>query len=125
MRLRFGGGFAFAHRIGAGRTPARPCGHRDDARASALPSLSAERSFARPSDTKIMQFHIITHAAGADLAGDPTFTLDRVWASKDGRDQEVSHLLDRTYGYRSVRELKWHLAARFGLSPRSVAVEGR
>ena len=105
--------------------PARPCDHRDEVRASAVPFLSAERSFARPSDTKIMQFHIITHAAGADLAGDPTFTLDRVWASKDGRDREVSHLLDRTYGYRSVRELKWHLAERFGLSPRSVAVEGR
>ena len=71
-----------------------------------------------------MQFRIITNQAGSDMAGDPTFTLDRVWMAEDRGPREVSHLLDRTYGYRSLRELQWHLAARFGLAPRAVGVEG-
>ena len=45
-----------------------------------------------------------------------TFTIKRIW--QDGSDREggtdVSHLLDRTYRYRSLRELRWHLADRFG-----------
>jgi len=34
--------------------------------------------------------------------------------------REVSHLVDRSYAYHSPRELKWHLAERFGLPVRSV-----
>jgi hypothetical protein len=36
---------------------------------------------------------------------------------------EITHLFDRTYGYRSLRELAWHLADRFDLSPKAVQVE--
>lgn len=71
-----------------------------------------------------MQFDIITNIAGTDQAGEPVFTLERVFASGGGRDREVSHLLDRTYGYHSLREVRWHLADRFGLPPHSVGVRG-
>jgi len=71
-----------------------------------------------------MRFRITTTKAGADMAGDPTFTLERVWMAGERGAREVSHLLDRTYGYRSLREVQWHLAERFGLAPRAVGIEG-
>ena len=41
-----------------------------------------------------------------------------------GRRQiEVTHLLDRKYGYRSARELRWHLAERFELPQESVQLD--
>lgn len=43
-----------------------------------------------------------------------TFTIDRLWRRQKGRRTEVSHLLDRTYAYHSVRELQWYLAEKFG-----------
>ncbi|HEV2560179.1 MAG TPA: AsnC family transcriptional regulator [Microvirga sp.] len=71
-----------------------------------------------------MQFQIVTNHAGSDLSGDPTFTLERVFASGTEGRRDVSHLLDRTYGYRSLREVQWHLADRFGVQPRNVRVHG-
>jgi hypothetical protein len=35
---------------------------------------------------------------------------------------DVSHLIDSTYDYRSPRELRWHLAERFGLAPQAVSL---
>jgi hypothetical protein len=46
-----------------------------------------------------------------------TFEVRRLWRKDDGRDTDISHLVDRTYAYRSLRELRWHLAERFGLAP--------
>jgi hypothetical protein len=34
--------------------------------------------------------------------------------------KDVSHLIDRTYDYASPRELRWHLAERFGTSPQGL-----
>ena len=48
---------------------------------------------------------------------DAAFKVGRLWRKHDGRDTDISHLIDRTYAYRSLRELRWHLAERFGLSP--------
>jgi hypothetical protein len=42
-----------------------------------------------------------------------TFRVARLWAHDAGEPAEVSHLIDRTYDYASVRELQWHLAERF------------
>jgi hypothetical protein len=42
-----------------------------------------------------------------------TFRVDRLWSHEADRSTEISHLIDRTYDYASVRELRWHLAARF------------
>ncbi len=49
-----------------------------------------------------------------------TFTIGRLWADQDNGMVEVTHLLDRTYRYRSARELQWHLADRFELPKESV-----
>jgi hypothetical protein len=35
---------------------------------------------------------------------------------------DVTHLVDRTYDYASPRELRWHLAERFELSPEAVTL---
>lgn len=56
--------------------------------------------------------------ASADEAG--TFKVERLWARQDNGRRDVSHLVDRSYGYHSPRELQWHLAERFGLPVRSV-----
>ena len=48
------------------------------------------------------------------------FKVDRLWARQDDNLRDVSHLVDRSYGYHSARELQWHLAERFGLPVRSV-----
>jgi hypothetical protein len=47
---------------------------------------------------------------GAEAA---TFRIGRLWRLDGDRENEVSHLVDRTYAYRSQRELHWHLAERF------------
>lgn len=44
---------------------------------------------------------------------EPTFRVGRLWRLDAGHTADVSHLIDRTYAYRSVRELRWHLAERF------------
>lgn len=42
-----------------------------------------------------------------------TFRVARLWSHEADRSTEISHLIDRTYDYASLRELRWHLAARF------------
>jgi hypothetical protein len=45
----------------------------------------------------------------------PTFKVGRLWSEEAGSRADLSHLIDKTYPYHSVRELKWHLAERFRL----------
>jgi hypothetical protein len=49
-----------------------------------------------------------------------TFTIHRLWKEEAERATEITHLFDRTYGYRSRRELAWHLADRFAVRPQAV-----
>ncbi|ACA19806.1 conserved hypothetical protein [Methylobacterium sp. 4-46] len=52
-----------------------------------------------------------------------TFHVDQISRVHDGNGPvDVSHLIDRSYGYHSSRELRWHLAERFGLTPNAVAL---
>lgn len=51
-----------------------------------------------------------------------TFHVDQINRFGDGGSTDVSHLIDKSYGYHSSRELRWHLAERFGLTPSAVAV---
>ena len=52
-----------------------------------------------------------------------TFHVDQISRFGEGkRPIDVSHLIDRSYGYHSSRELRWHLAERFGLKPNAVAL---
>lgn len=37
-------------------------------------------------------------------------------------DIDLSHLIDTSYNYHSPRELRWHLAERFGMAPEAVAL---
>jgi hypothetical protein len=51
-----------------------------------------------------------------------TFTINRLWRRDGEHESEVSHLLDRTYRYHSLRELTWHLADRFSVPIDDVAI---
>jgi hypothetical protein len=52
----------------------------------------------------------IRHSGTADAQ---TFQVAQLWSHDGKRTTEVSHLIDRTYGYHSQRELRWHLAELF------------
>ena len=67
-----------------------------------------------------MKFQYTPKSAGRSPQA--PFTLDRVWARDGDKEREVSHLLDRSYNYRSPRELQWHLAERFGQQATSIAL---
>ncbi len=43
------------------------------------------------------------------------FRVGKLKAVRKGNNQDLTHLLDRTYDYASQRELRWHLATRLGL----------
>ena len=51
-----------------------------------------------------------------------TFHVDQINRFGETGSTDVSHLIDKSYGYHSSRELRWHLAERFGLTPNAVAV---
>ena len=50
------------------------------------------------------------------------FRVERLTHGQSGGEVDVSHLIDRTYDYHSARELRWHLADRFGLPVQDVAL---
>ena len=56
------------------------------------------------------------------IAGAQTFQVDQLVRDKSGAAQDVSHLIDRTYRYRSPKELLWHLAERFDLPVHGVTL---
>ncbi|HVL72041.1 MAG TPA: hypothetical protein VM434_09170 [Beijerinckiaceae bacterium] len=51
---------------------------------------------------------------GSRSAEHPTFRVGRLWTRSAGGDTEVSEMIDRTYAWSSLRELRWYLADRFG-----------
>jgi hypothetical protein len=61
----------------------------------------------------------ISDPSAADAA---TFRIGRLVAERAGEATDVSHLIDCSYGYHSPRELKWHLADRFGLPVHAVVL---
>ena len=64
-----------------------------------------------------------TRRSGARLSFDaPTFQVDHLSRHAGSGAVDVSHLIDRTYDYRSPRELRWHLAERFGMAPQAVGL---
>lgn len=50
------------------------------------------------------------------------FRIGRLTAIRSGDENDVTHLVDRTYDYASPRELRWHLAERFNLPPHVVTL---
>lgn len=67
-----------------------------------------------------------THGPLGLRAETPTFTVDRLWATMPtiaDAPTDVSDRIDRTYRYRSLRELRWHLADRFDLPVAAIALE--
>ncbi|KMO44785.1 hypothetical protein VQ03_01250 [Methylobacterium tarhaniae] len=70
-----------------------------------------------------MNFTFSSHPAAPGAAIEPaTFQVQQIWQQVDDESREVSHLIDRTYRYHSVRELHWHLADRFSRPIRSLAL---
>jgi len=51
-----------------------------------------------------------------------TFQVEQIWQQVDDESLNVSHLIDRSYRYHSVRELRWHLADRFSSPVRSLGL---
>ncbi len=53
-----------------------------------------------------------------------TFRVGRLEqaATRGAKTTDLSHLIDTSYNYHSARELRWHLAERFGVAPEAVAV---
>lgn len=67
-----------------------------------------------------MQFEIqprVDHRPDGD-----TFTVTRLLAADGAAKRDLSHLIDRSYPYQSLRELRWHLAERFSLPLKGVEV---
>ncbi|WP_420813110.1 hypothetical protein [Methylobacterium currus] len=70
-----------------------------------------------------VNFTFISRSASAGAAIEPaTFQVQQIWQQVDDQSQDISHLIDRTYRYHSVRELHWHLADRFSRPIRSLAL---
>ncbi|GJD32292.1 hypothetical protein PMNALOAF_3561 [Methylobacterium adhaesivum] len=53
-----------------------------------------------------------------------TFRVDRLRqaAPRGTQTTDLSHLIDSSYNYHSARELRWHLADRFGMLPEAIAL---
>ncbi len=51
------------------------------------------------------------------------FRVERLTHDQTGSEVDVSHLIDRTYAYHSARELRWHLADRFGVAVHDVTLQ--
>jgi hypothetical protein len=68
----------------------------------------------------MMNFKFSPKRARTAHADGAAFRISRLWAHDGAAENEISHLVDRTYPYRSARELRWHLAERFGLPVESV-----
>jgi hypothetical protein len=61
-----------------------------------------------------MKFSFQASRATRPVADRPQgFRVARLWRHEGAASTEVSHLIDRTYDYASLRELRWHLADRF------------
>ena len=70
-----------------------------------------------------MNFIFISNSKRHSTAIEPdTFQVQQIWQQSDNERLDVSHLIDRTYGYHSVRELRWHLADRFSSPVRSLSL---
>jgi hypothetical protein len=109
--------------VAAGAVDPRPTGTRERERGP--PRFRAigarrvrRRHFIRQDNQKHMSFRFTPSPArhSRRLEG-ATFEVRRLWRKHGGRDTDITHLIDRTYAYRSLRELRWHLAERFGLAP--------
>ncbi|KMO30209.1 hypothetical protein ACQVP2_19185 [Methylobacterium aquaticum] len=70
-----------------------------------------------------MHFTFISQSPSpAQAIEPPTFQVRQIWQQVEDESREVSHLIDRTYRYHSVRELHWHLADRFSRPIHSLAL---
>ncbi|WP_407518628.1 hypothetical protein [Methylobacterium oryzisoli] len=70
-----------------------------------------------------MNFDFISNTdSKASISDIPTFQVQQIWQQLDDERVDVSHLIDRTYGYHSERELRWHLADRFSRPVRSLSL---
>lgn len=69
-----------------------------------------------------MQFEFHPHVAHRPESEAQTFTVARLYAAEGARKRDLSHMIDRSYAYQSMRELRWHLAERFALPLKGVEI---
>ncbi len=73
----------------------------------------------------MINFFFEANASRPPLPADSaTFRVARLWSQEAGSSTELSHMIDRTYDYNSVRELRWHLAERFARPLADLTLEG-
>ena len=80
-----------------------------------------------------MLFEYTRHRGGRSPVTDAaTFKVARLrkahladFEGQSDRGVDLTNLIDRSYNYHSPRELRWHLAERFGVAPSSVALRER
>ena len=59
----------------------------------------------------------------ASRHADGGFTVHKLWTQNAEQRTDLSDLVDRSYPYGSPRELRWHLAERFGLQPKDCVLK--
>lgn len=72
-----------------------------------------------------MTFEFRRHASAiSPVTNAATFRVDSVVETgARNASADLSHLIDPSYEYHSPRELRWHLAARLGLTPAAVRLK--
>ncbi|WP_349368116.1 hypothetical protein [Salinarimonas sp.] len=68
----------------------------------------------------MMQFEFHPQITDLPEAEAEAFTVARLYAADGAAKRDLSHLIDRSYAYQSLRELRWHLAERFQLPVKGV-----
>lgn len=65
------------------------------------------------------------HGARSPVTDAATFKVARLkqFSTRGIPTVDLSHLIDKSYNYHSPRELRWHLAERFGVAPNAVALQ--
>jgi hypothetical protein len=64
-----------------------------------------------------------TPARVRETAAGPRFRIKRLAEVRPDEIRDLTATMDRTYDYASARELRWHLADRFGLNPDRLVLE--
>lgn len=72
------------------------------------------------------------HGGRSPVTDAATFKVARLRKASLGETEgrsdasvDLTGLIDRSYNYHSPRELRWHLAERFGVAPSAVALRER
>lgn len=89
---------------------------------------TGDERLTKNAEKNAMSIHFVFHPqivrsdVAEDASFDETFTVARLYAAEGKTRRDLSHLIDRSYPYGSLRELRWHLAERFDVPVKGVEV---